>query len=385
MRAYRVALIHVGIMTTKDRIMKDFTKDEGKVGWGVIGACGIARRRTIPEGIVPAENASLEAVMDVDIEGARSVAAEFGGRVSETVEALVDDPAVRAVYVATPNHLHREHVVAAARAGKHVLCEKPLGLNRREIEEMIAACRGAGVLLGVGFMMRFNVYHRKIRDLIRAGALGTPTHARGQMTGWHPPGRGHWRHEPGKGGGGCVQDVASHIIDVMEMFFGRTQRVFCQCFRRVHDSPVEDTALLQVVFESGVPAMIDVGFAVPSKASEYVLEVYGSKGGIKCKYTLSQLPGGEARAFFLEEPADFASQEKARYRSGYSPVVLEPRSTYRAEVEAFSRAILEGRPAPVPGEAGLWNHLVIEAAYESDRVGRPVAPGSGPLRAGPDP
>jgi len=346
--------------------------EEEKVGWGVIGACGIARRRTIPEGIVPAKNARLVAVMDVDREGARAVAEQFGGRVCDTVEAVVGDPAVRAVYVATPNHLHREHVLAAARARKHVLCEKPLGLSRTEIEEMIAACRDAGVLLGVGFMMRFNVYHQKIRELIRVGALGIPTHARGQMTSWHPPGKGHWRHEPGKGGGGCVQDVASHIVDVMEMFFGRTRRVFCQCFRRVHDSPVEDTALLQVVFESGVPAMIDVGFAVPSKANEYVLEVYGSKGAIKCKYTLSQLPAGEARAFFLEGPDDFTSQERARYESGYAPMVFEPRNTYRAEIEAFSEAILEGRPAPVPGEDGLWNHCVIEAAYESDRIGRPV-------------
>jgi len=343
------------------------------IGWGVIGACGIARRRTIPEGISPAENATIEALTDIDLEGARQTAQEFGGRVCNSIEELLADNAVQAVYIATPNHLHKEHVLAAASAGKHVLCEKPLALTTGDIQEMIAACKSANVLLGCGFMMRFNVYHQEFKKMLLEGRLGTPVHARGQMTSWHPPGGGHWRHVPEAGGGGCVTDVASHVIDVMEMLFGRTRRIFCQCFNRVHDSPVEDTAILQAVFESGVPAMIDVSFCVPSKANEYVLEIYGSKGAIKCKYTLSQLPGGEVRACLIED-TDFESQEKARFTGGYAPLQLEPKSTYQAEIEAFSQAVIEGSPAPVSGEDGLWNHIVIEAAYESARTGRPIEP-----------
>ena len=345
-----------------------------KIAWGVIGACGIARRRTIPEGIVPAENASLEALTDVNEEGAREMAAKFGARVHKTLDELLSDRTVKAVYVATPNYLHKEHVLAAARAGKHVLCEKPLALNVADIREMIRACEQAGVLLGVGFMMRFNVYHRKIRDMIVDGSLGTPVHARGQMTSWHPPGGDHWRHLPEQGGGGCVTDVGAHVVDVMEMFFGRTKRVFCQCFHRVHDSPVEDTALLQLVFESGVPAMIDVSFCVPSQANEYVLEVYGSNGAVKCKYTLAQLPGGEVRACLVQDLGGVQAQEKARYKAGYAPVELATHNTYQSEIEAFSQAILDGRPAPVSGEDGLWNHVVIEAAYESARTGKPIEP-----------
>jgi len=344
-----------------------------RMGWGVIGACGIARRRTIQEGLVPAANARLEAVMDVDQEGAREMAEKFGVRLCPSLDDLLNEGAVRAVYIATPNHLHKEHVLAAARAGKHVLCEKPLALKTDDIREMISACKQAGVLLGVGFMMRFNVYHRRIRDLIGEGALGTPVHARGQMTSWHPPSETAWRHVREKGGG-VLNDVGSHVLDVLEMLFGRTRRVSCECCNRVHDSPVEDTALMQLVFESGVLGMVDVSFCVPSQASEYVLEVYGSKGAIKGKYTLSQLPGGEARACLIEDLGGFEAQEKARYTTGYQPLKLEPQSTYQAEIEAFSQAIIEGRPAPVAGEDGLWNHIVIEAAYESARTGRPVAP-----------
>ncbi len=345
---------------------------EEKLRWGVIGACGIARRRTIPEGIVPASNAGLEAVMDVNREGVRAVAESCGSKAYDTIDQLLGDKAVDAVYVATPNHLHMEHVLAAARAKKHVLCEKPLALSAPDICKMISACRQAGVLLGVGFMMRFNVYHQKIRDMIRDGTLGAPVMARGQMTSWHPPSQAAWRHVPEQGGGGCVTDVASHVVDVLEMFFGRTRSVFCQCFNRVHDSAVEDTALLQLVFDSGAAGMIDVSFAVPGLAGEYVLEVYGSKGAIKGKYSLSQKPGGEFRICLIEEEG-VATTERT-YESGYKPLELEPRNTYQAEIEAFSRAVLEGGPAPVSAEDGLWNHVVVEAAYESARTGRPIEP-----------
>ena len=351
-----------------------------QVGWGVIGACGIAKRRTIPEGILPAVNARLEAVMDVDHEGARQLAENYGARWFDTLEGLLEDSEVKAVYVGTPNHLHKEHVIAAAAAGKHILCEKPLALSTADVRELIDTCKKSGVLLGVGFMMRFNVYHKKIRELIQTGALGKPVHARGQMISWHPPGEDHWRHVPEQGGGGCLMDVGPHVVDVLEMFFGRTKQVFCQCFNRVHDSPVEDTALMQLVFESGVPAMVDMSFAVPSQASEYVLEVYGSKGAIQAKYTLAQLPGGEVRTCLLEELGGFEAQEKARYQAGYQPLELETENTYQAEIEAFSQAILEGRPAPAPGEEALWNHVVIEAAYESARTGRPVEMASFDLR-----
>ena len=112
-----------------------------------------------------------------------------------------------------------------------------------------------------------------------------------------------------------------------------------------------------------------VSFCVPSKANEYVLEVYGSNGAVKCKYTLAQLPGGEVRACLIEDLGGFAAQEQARYQGGYQPLELEAKNTYQSEIEAFSQAILDGRPAPVPGEDGLWNHIVIEAAYESARIG----------------
>ena len=129
-----------------------------KIKWGVIGAGGIARRRTIPEGIAPADNAELRAVYDVDAAATAEVAQEFGAQDCGDLEALLGAD-LDAVYVATPVDLHFEQTMACAAAGKHVLCEKPLGMTPHQAEEMIAACESQGVQLGCAFMMRFVRQH----------------------------------------------------------------------------------------------------------------------------------------------------------------------------------------------------------------------------------
>ena len=347
---------------------------QGKVGWGVIGACGIAKRRTIPEGILTAANAQLVAVTDIDKTGCADLAAKHGARHCRNMKELLKMPDVQAVYIATPNNLHRKQVFAAAEAGKHILCEKPLATKTGDIRRMIDKCRESGVLLGVGFMMRYNPYHLKIREMIQKGAFGTLVMARGQMTCWYPPIEKAWRQDPKLGGGGALVDMGSHVLDVLETFFGKTKSVFCRVFNRVHNYQVEDTALLVVEFESGVGATMDISFAVPDEASEFVLEVYGSNGAVKGKYSLAQGPGGEMRLALLQSGGGYDAQQNVQQKGGYQPFEVEPRNTYQSEIEAFSAAILTGAPAPVSGEDGLWNHVVMEAAYKSARTGKAIQP-----------
>ena len=344
-----------------------------KVRWSVIGSCGIAKRRTIPEGIMAAGNAELVSVYDLDADANARLAAESGVEAARSQEELLAAPA-DAVYVATPAHMHHDHVLACVQAGRHVLCEKPLGLSSSEIREMISACRKAGLRLGVGFMMRFNVYHQKLRDWIGEGKLGIPVLARGQMTCWYPPIEGAWRQIPELGGGGALLDMGSHAVDVLEMLLGRTRSVFCRCTNLVHPYPVEDTALLMLEFESGACGTVEASFAVPDEASEFVLEVYGSRGAVKGKYSLGQAPGGKMQACLLGGAGEYDAQQDVVEKRGFEPFELETRNTYLAEIQEFSQAILDGRQAPVPGEDGLWNHAVIEAAYESARTGKPVEP-----------
>ena len=337
-----------------------------------MGACGIARRRTIPEGILPAANAGLVAVMDVNEASVKEVADEFGAKPFTDIEGVLNDPGVDAVYIATPNSLHRDLAIAAAGAGKHVLCEKPLANRSADIREMIAACEKANVLLGVGFMMRFNVYHRKIREMLQDGTLGVPVLVRGQMTCWYPPIDGAWRQVPEGSGGGAMADMGSHVVDVIEMLLGRTKRVTAHACNRVHDYPVEDTCVAILESESGAVGVVDASFGIPDEASEFVLEVYGSSGAVKGKYTLSQGSGGSVRACLLAKSGAYDAQQAVEVKGGFAPLELEIENTYKAEIEGFSRAILDGTPAPVSGQDGLWNHLVIEAIYESARTGRGV-------------
>ena len=343
---------------------------EDRVAWGVIGSGGIALRRTIPEGIVPAANARLVAVYDVNQEINRQAAERFGAQAAANLDELLAAD-VEAVYVATPVHAHREQVLACARAGKHVLCEKPLGLNVAEAEEMVAACRQAGVLLGTALMMRFHSRHRAALELIRRGRLGQPVYARAQLSCWYPPIEGAWRQDPALGGGGALMDMGGHCLDLLEMFFGPMRRLVCLTARAVHGYAVEDGATVLVEFANGALGTVDTFFSIPDEASENVLELYGSLGAILARGTIGQGSGGFMVARLRGEQAGYDAQQ-ARAAAGGIEIAPEPVNLYRAEIEEFSRAVREGRPPAVSGEDGLRNQRLLAACYESARTGKMV-------------
>ena len=343
---------------------------EDRVAWGVIGSGGIALRRTIPEGIVPAANARLVAVYDVNQEINRQAAERFGARAAANLDELLAAD-VEAVYVATPVHAHREQVLACARARKHVLCEKPLGLNVAEAEEMVAACRQAGVLLGTALMMRFHSRHRAALELIRRGRLGQPVYARAQLSCWYPPIEGAWRQDPALGGGGALMDMGGHCLDLLEMFFGPMRRLVCLTARAVHGYAVEDGATVLVEFANGALGTVDTFFSIPDEASENVLELYGSLGAILARGTIGQGSGGFMVARLRGEQAGYDAQQ-ARAAAGGIEIAPEPVNLYRAEIEEFSRAVREGRPPAVSGEDGLRNQRLLAACYESARTGKMV-------------
>jgi predicted dehydrogenase len=343
---------------------------EDRVAWGVIGSGGIALRRTIPEGIVPAANARLVAVYDVNQEVNRQVAERFGARAASNLDELLAAD-VEAVYVATPVHAHREQVLACARARKHVLCEKPLGLNVAEAEEMVAACRQAGVLLGTALMMRFHSQHQAALKLIHEGRLGRPVYARAQLSCWYPPIRGAWRQDPALGGGGALMDMGGHCLDLLEMFFGPARRLACLTTRAVHGYAVEDGATVLLEFANGALGTVDTFFSIPDEASENVLELYGSLGAILARGTIGQSSRGVMIARLRGEQTGYDAQQE-RAAVGGVEIAPEPVNMYRAEIEEFSRAVREGRPPAVSGEDGLRNQRLLAACYESARTGKMV-------------
>jgi predicted dehydrogenase len=343
------------------------------VKWGVIGSGGIAKRRMIPEGISKANNAELSVVFDINAQVNTEVAKKFDAKEAASISELLTADS-DAIYVATPAHLHAEQVRACAKAGKHILCEKPLGMTVAEAEEMIELCKQRGVKLGCAFMMRFVAQHTEALRLIREGKLGRPTYARAQLSCWYPPIEGAWRQDPATGGGGSLIDMGGHCIDLLEMFFGKVARVSCFINNTVHDYKSEDSAAAMLFFENGALATVDTFFCIPDNSSKNVLELYGSKGSILAKGTIGQGPAGEMVAFLEQDSKDYNAQQSRKEGKGMI-VAPEPVNTYQAEIEEFSQAIIDDREPLIGGELGLRSQKVLAACYESARSGTVVEVG----------
>ncbi len=342
------------------------------VKWGVIGACGIADRRTIPEGIIPAENAKLAALMDVDKERLREVAEKYTNvRCYTKEEDLLKDKEIEAVYIATPTYLHHKQVLLAARARKHVLLEKPIAMNLREAEEIIAICKENKVKLTLGYMMRYHSYHQKIKEMLDEGKLGKLVMGRAQLTCWYPPMKGAWRQELSLGGGGSLIDMGTHCIDLLEMLMGKVVEVFSCTGNLVQDYPAEDTAVVLLKFKQGSVGVIDNHFNIPDASSENRLELYGSKGSILAKGTIGQDSSGYmVQRLEKEEKGYEAEQEREKIKE--EKITPKSVNIYQSEIEDFSRCILEDTEPSFTGEDGLRNLRIILAAYESAKKARAI-------------
>ncbi len=343
------------------------------IGWGVIGCGGIADRRTIPEGIIPAAGAELVAVQDIAEDRVAEVAAKYDVRAYTAVEELLADDNVDAVYIATPTFVHHEQTVAAARAGKHVLCEKPLAMTEQECEDSILVCEEEGVKFGTNFMMRFHACHVAMREMIAAGDLGTPVFGRAELTCWYPPIEGAFRQSQKLGGGGALIDMGNHCIDLLEFLFGsKVERVACFTGHLVQDYETEDTAVATLHFANGAVGVVDNLFNVPDAAARNMLEVYGSRGSMVTRGTIGQDSTGSISAILEGEAKGYDAQQARD--AGAAEQIIEPEvvNMYQAAIEGFCDAIVNDTEPPVSAADGLWSHKVIEACYESARTGQIV-------------
>jgi len=343
---------------------------ENKIRWGVIGSGGIARRRTIPEGIMTAKNAVLVSVYDINTNVNEEVAKQFNAKPVKSIEELLKS-GIDAVYIATPVNLHFDHVLECAAAVKHVLCEKPLGMTVAETEKMITVSKKRGIILGTSFMMRFNSQHRAALKFVKDGKLGKPVYGRAQLSCWYPPMAGAWRQDPATGGGGSLMDMGSHCIDLLEMFFGNIKSVSCYINNSVHAYRSEDSAVVSMFFENGAMATVDTYFCIPDNSSKNTLELYGSKGSIIASGTIGQGNAGEMVAY-LEGDSSGYDAAQVRNEKGGEIIKPVPVNTYRAEIEEFSQAIIEKRVPENNVELGLRSQKILAACYESAKKGKVI-------------
>lgn len=334
------------------------------VNFGVIGAGGIAYRRTIP-GMVKAKNCRLVAVMDPV--GVERVAAEFKVPKAYTSEAeLLADPEVQAVYIASPVHCHAKQIQMAAAAGKHILCEKPLTLTLPQTKEAVAACKQAKVYLQEGYMMKFHGAHAAIKQRIDEGRLGQIVYMRAQLSCWYPKLEGAWRQNPKLAGGGALIDMATHLYDLLSWFAGPVRRVVATVNTLVQDYKSDDASTTLLEFKSGAQATVDCFYCIPDEASRTRLEIYGSQGAVLAEGTIGQSVGGVLEILETSAPAGYDAQQSKDVARKFQKTPFPKINPYTAECEYFADCILQRRaPSLNDGKNALRIAELTDKAYRS--------------------
>ncbi len=321
------------------------------VRWGVIGAGGVARRRTMPA-INQARDAELVALMVRDQQRADELAKEFGARRGYSDwKALLQDDEVDAVHIATPVYLHKEQVIAAAKAGKHVMCDKPMAMSSDECRRMIDVCGQNGVHLQVCFLMRFGSVYQRLRRQIAAGEFGRILEVRATIFKWIELDSGSWRVKPELGGGGPLMDLGAHTIDLLTYLIGPMATVTAFASNRVEHWDTEDTVSVLMRSESGAHAIVGHSFR--------------AKGGDSCV----EINGSEKSALVATDPTTGKATLSVFDGKEWKREPMPWENYYQLQIEHFADCVAGKAEPIVTGHDGLVNMATIEAAYRSSRRG----------------
>ena len=336
-----------------------------KVKWGVIGCGGIADRRTLP-GMMLATNAELVAVMDADMGAAQRVKEQYGAAYAfDRYEDLLALDEIEAVYIASPVFAHKEQAFATAKAKKHILLEKPLGLTMQDTFDIIECCEKEGVKLGVGLMMRFHAYHQALKELIAAGKIGDIVSMRAQFTCWYPKMDNCWRQNKALSGGGALMDMGIHCIDLLQYISG-LKAVACTGYahNQTFGYDADDSAAVVMKMENGAFAYVDSNFNIPDAAAKCPLEFYGTKGSIIAVGTLGQEEGGTVEILVSNDEEGYDAQQNRSLVKSES-LTVEFGNMYTKEIEAFSDAVLNDTEPPVSGRNTILVQRIIDAIYQN--------------------
>ena len=326
------------------------------IRWGLIGASTIAREWVI--GAIRATGGEIASVMSTSAERGQAYAQEQGIARSVTALAdLVNDPDVDAVYISTTNELHRDQALAAVRAGKHILCEKPLALSLDDARTMVEAAKETGVVMATNHHLRNAATHRAMREAIQAGRIGTPLSARVFHAVYLPPHLQGWRLDRPEAGGGVILDITVHDADTLR-FVLDDDPVEAIAFAQaggMGKAGLEDAVMGVLRFRNGVIAQFHDGFT--TKFAETGLEVHGTDGSLIGRNVMTQRAAGTVTL---------------RDANGEHDLPLDHRNLYEAALSAFHAAVAgKGKPSAT-GEDGVWSLAAGLAVVEAARTGRAV-------------
>jgi predicted dehydrogenase len=332
-----------------------------KVKWGILGAAKIARQRVIP-GMQAGDLCEVTAIASRDMAKGEAAAAELGiPKLYGSYEKLLADPEIEAVYIPLPNHLHVPWSIRAAEAGKHVLCEKPIGMNAAEARELMAVRDRTGVVIGEAFMVQTHPQWARMVELVRGGRIGQLRGAIGAF--------GYFNVDPGNVrnilacGGGALMDIGCYPIKTSRMVFGEEPvRVSATMERDASLTGVDVLTSAILEFPSGTCIFT----CSMQLAAHQMMRFYGTKGFIAPEIPFNATPGGTSRITI----------DDGRDLSGGGAVVEEFAACdqYTLQGDQFSRAVREGGQPPVPLEDSLRNMAVIDAIVRAAETGGWVRP-----------
>ena len=319
------------------------------VAWGLIGCGDIARKRIAPA-LRDLERCRLMAVSRQRSDLAESFAREFGaGKHYVNWQDLVRDDELDAVYIATPVHLHAAQAIAAAEAGKHVLCEKPMAMSVAECDRMIAAARASRVKLGVAYYRHFYPVVKRAREIVESGDIGLPVLAQINAFESFNPGPEHpraWLLKKEKSGGGPMFDFGCHRIEVLANVFGQITKVRALMAKVAFEREVEDTATALFQFAGGACATLSVTHAASEPQDTF--DIFGLQGSIH----IPILNGGSMRIVSRDGERSESHPPDANL---HAPLISD-----------FVDAIIDNREPAVTGETGRMVAMIEAKIYAQE-------------------
>jgi predicted dehydrogenase len=339
--------------------------------WGIIGCGQIAHDRVLPA-LALARNGEVVALFDPDpVRIERALVKAPGAATYDTIEGILGDANVEAVYIATPNYLHAEQTIAAAAAGKHVLVEKPMALDAAQGCDMVQAADRAGVKLMVAYMTLFNPAFQAARRLVESGSLGEIVSARGRHSYRMSPeslsAANSWRLDPRYGGGPLMDVGVYSIFTLRELTGSRPREVSATgTVKRLHGKTEYDSIIFSYLSDDNTPGVIEANFTFNS--SNYELE--GTRGRFNLTGHITQLIAGRLDAELWPDAKPRRVSERVSHE--IVPTGLPEFANYLGEVEHFADCVFEDREPISSGRIAVVDLQVADAVRESLRTGRRV-------------
>jgi 1,5-anhydro-D-fructose reductase (1,5-anhydro-D-mannitol-forming) len=325
-----------------------------QIGWGIVGLGRIADTAIAPA-VTAAPNGTLAGVVSRDMAKAKDFAARHGAASAyDDYRALLEDPAVDAVYIATPNALHADQVVAAAEAGKHVLCDKPLATTVADAERAVAACEAAGVRLGITFQTRKHQGMSELRQLLADGEIGTVRLAQVEVGAGRKLPQG-WRTDPALAGVGAMNNLGVHAYDLLRYLLGAEVTAATAVVDVEEGWDVDTMALALLRFDNGALAYVNANQSVPNSQSD--LSIYGTEGTV--------LGRGITRP-------NLSGRYSVIGRSGTVEREVSTAGPFVTTVADFADAVLQGRDPSPSGADGLRSVQLTDALARSVKEQRTV-------------